>query len=153
MAFSFTTALANLEVHLAAAAAAITPPIPDVGAGEPGVPTVATLRYWYEGDGDPGRMARNVLTAENIGERVTIRAYWPVSTRDKPAAAKLEARVRALKHEIKTRLLADSDLSESCEITLIGDAEAGWLLLDGGTWRTLTLPLTLDFPDAYPKAR
>lgn len=153
MAFSFATALTNLEVHLTAAAAAVTPPIPDVGAGEPGIPTTACLRYWYEGDGDPARMSRNVLSAENIGERVTIRAFWPVSTRDKPAAAALETRVRALKHDIKTRLIADSDLSEACEITQVGEAEAGWLMLDGGTWRTLTIPLVLDFPDAYPKAR
>jgi hypothetical protein len=62
-------------------------------------------------------------------------------------AAALEARVRALKVAIKTELNGDIDLGAACESVMVGDAEAGWLQLDGSTWRTLTIPLVLDMTD------
>ena len=153
MAQNFTTALANLETHLVAAGTAITPNITDVGAGEAGTPAVASIRYWYNGDGDPARMARRTLTRESVGERVTIQALWAVASRDKPIAASLEARVRALKVAIKTALNGDSDLGASCESILVGDAEAGWLNAGGGTWRSLNIPLTIDMTDTDTIAR
>lgn len=153
MAQNFTTALSTLETHLVAAGTAITPAITDVSAGEPGVPPGACIRYWYTGDGDPKRMGRFVLNGESLGEQVTVRAYWPVATRDKAPAAALEAAVRALKVAIKTAINGDIDLGAACESVWIDDAQAGWLQLDGGTWRTLTVPLVLDMTDTDTIAR
>lgn len=153
MTQNFTTALATLETILTAAGTAVTPRITDIGAGEPGVPPGTCIRYWYAGDGDPSRMARRTLNRESLGERITVRAYWPVPNRDKAPAAALEARVRALKVAIKTGINADIDLGAYCESVDVGDADAGWLQLDGGTWRTLTVPLVLDMTDTDPLAR
>lgn len=153
MAQDFPTALATLETHLIAAGTSITPNITDVGSGEVGTPAGDVIRYWYEGDGDPSRMARRTLTRESLGERVMVQALWQVSSRDKPVAAKLETRVRALKVAIKTALLNDSDLGASCESVLVGDADAGWLAIGGGTWRSLSIPLVIDMTDTDTIAR
>lgn len=82
-----------------------------------------------------------------------MRVYWPVATRDKKPAAALEAQVRALKVAIKTELNGDLELGGACESVDVGDADAGWLQLDNATWRTLTVPLTLDMTDTDTLAR
>ena len=147
---SFAAALAVLDAHLVTAGATLAEPntITDVSAGEPGVPTGKCARYWYEGDGVPARMGgQRTLADQMTGERITVRLYWPVSTRDKRIAAALEAAVQAAARAVKHALIADSTLGGNCTDMEVGDADAGWLLLDSSTWRTLTIPLTLDFVD------
>jgi hypothetical protein len=78
---------------------------------------------------------------------VTIAAYWPVA--DKAAMANLDARIHALKHELKTRLIGDSQLGGQCDDLDVGDAEVEYLEVTGALVARLTIPLTLDFGEAY----
>jgi hypothetical protein len=150
---TFAAALAVIDAHLVTAGATLSDAnrIVDVAAGEPGVPTGRIARYWYEGDGVPARMGgQRTLTDQMTGERVTIRLYWPVSTRDKKIAAALEADVQAAARAVKHALIGDAQLGGNCTDSEVGDADAGWLLLDSSTRRTLSVPLTLDFVDLDP---
>lgn len=150
---TFAAALAVLDTHLVTAGATLSAAnaITDVLAGEPGTPPGRCARYWYEGDGAPARMGgQRTLGDQMTGERVTVRLYWPVSTRDRTVAPRLEADVQAAARAIKHALIGDSTLGGNCTDMEVGDADAGWLLLDSATWRTLSIPLVLDFVDLDP---
>lgn len=145
---TFSGALTTIATHLGTAGNAQTPKITDIGVGEPGVPPGRCVRYWYEGDGAPARLgATRTLGDQMVGERLTIRAFWPVGTRDKTVSAALEADVQLFARAIKHLLIEDSQLAGNCVDLEVGNADAGWLSLDGGTWRVLSIPLVLDFVD------
>lgn len=144
---SFAQALSVIDTHATAAGAALSRKITLVLPGEPATPPGNCIAYWYEGDGAPRHFPPRTLTDQMVGERVTLRAYWSVSSRDRVAMANLEADVRALKLDLKSRLSGDSTLGGNCVDLDMDDADAAWLNLDGGLWRTLTIPLVLDYVD------
>lgn len=145
---TFSAAMSTLNTHLVTVGATLSPKITDIGQGEPGVPPGRCARYWYEGDGPPARMgATRTLRDQMVGEKVTIRCYWPVAGRDKAVASALEVDVQAAARAIKNALIGDSTLGAACVDLEVGDADTGWLLLDGASYRTLTIPLVLDFVD------
>lgn len=144
---TFAAGLAVIDAHMLAAGTALTRPIRLILPGEPSTPPGNCGAYWYEGDGPPVHFPARTLTDEMVGERVTLRWYWQVSSRDKVAMGNLEADLRAVKVDLKSRLSGDSTLGGNCVDLDVGDADAAWLNLDGGLWRTLTIPLVLDYVD------
>lgn len=148
---TFAGALTTIGTHCTTAGNALSPKLTDIGCGEPEVPVGRCIRYWYNGDGPPARLgAQRTLGDQMVGERLSIRAYWPVAERDKRVLAALDADVQAFVRAIKHALIGDSQLGGNCTDLEAGDAEAGWLLLEGATWRIVTIPLVLDFVDVDP---
>jgi len=150
---TFSGAMSVIGSHLTTQGSSLSPKIIDVAAGEPAVPPGVCARYWYDGDGDPAHMGgRRTLGDQMIGERVTIRLYWPVQGREAAVSATREASVYAAKAAIKHALVGDSQLGGNCVDLDVGDVSAGWLMLadQGGAWRTLTIPLVLDLVDVDP---
>lgn len=150
---SFAGALTVIQTHCTTAGTSLTPTITDIGVGEPGTPPGRCIRVWYEGDGAPVHLAERTLADISVGERVTVRAYWPVANRDKPLASALESDLQAFVVLIKTALIGDSQLGGNCADLDVGQADAEWLLLDGGAWRTVTILLVLDFVGPYTLAQ
>jgi len=142
---SFAAALTTIDAHMLAAGTALSRKILLILPGEPANPPGNCGAYWYEGDGPPAHFPPRTLTDQMIGERVTCRYYWSVSSRDKVAMSNLEADVQAVNRDVQARLAADSTLGGNCKDLLVGPADAAWLQLDGGLWRTLSIPLVLDF--------
>ncbi len=150
---TFSGAMTVIGTHLSTQGNTLSPKIIDVAQGEPSVPPGVCARYWYDGDGAPARLGgQRTFGDEMVGERVTIRLYWPVQGREAAVAATREASVYAAKAAIKHALVGDSQLGGNCVDLEVGDVVAGWLLLaeQGGAWRTLTIPLVLDFVDVDP---
>lgn len=145
---TFSGCLSTLETHLAAAGGACTPAITDIGCGDPGLPNGRVLRYWYTGSGAPSRMgARSTLTDEMIGEQLVIRAYFPIPTRsDKAVMRALEVDCQAIARQLTSRLNGDRTLGGNCVDLTVGDVNVGYLNGDA-TFRTVEIPLTLDFVD------
>ena len=144
---SLATAMTQIGVHLAAAGTAVSPTITDVARGAPVSVNARMIRYWYAGDTSPAHYGGNTLTTAIVGERVTVGCFWPIS--DKAVLAGLDAELVALKHEIKTRLFGDSQLGGACDDLLVGDAEVDYPVVNGAQTAELTIPLTLDFGEAY----
>lgn len=143
---TFAGALTVLATHLTTAGAASTPTITDIGAGEPGIPPGRCGRYWYEGDGASEKVPQT-LADRTFMERLTLRFFWPAATRDKAIAAALEVDVQATARALSHALIGDSQLGGNVVDITLGNSDAGWLLLDGGAWRTLTVDLGLHFVD------
>jgi hypothetical protein len=145
---TFPTALANIGTHVRAAGTAVTPKILDVAQGSPVSVNAAMLRYWYSGDSPaPHYPGGQTLTQIMVGERVNVAAYFPAS--DRSVLAGLDTWVFAIKHELKTRLIGDSQLGGQCDDLEVGDAEVEYLDVGGALVVRLLIPLILDFGEAY----
>lgn len=139
--------MTTLDAHLVSAGATIDPVFKDIGRGA-SVPTGRCIRYWYEGDGEPVRMgAPRTLTDEMVGERVRIRAFWPLPSAAKTYTSAIDVEAQALKAAIKSRLVGDSQLGGQCVDLDVGSAEVDFVDIAGTAYMTLDLPLTLDLVD------
>lgn len=145
---SFATAMSAIGTHLAAAGAAQTPVIADIARGAPVSVNAPLLRYWYAGTSEPPHYpGGQTMATRMIGQRVTIAAYWPIS--DKAVLANLDERIQALQDDLFTRILGDCQLGGACDDLVVGDAEVDYPIVNGAQVAELTIPLTLDFGEAY----
>lgn len=107
---AYADTIAAILVHAIAAGAALTTPITDVQRAFP-VPRGRCVRVYYGGEAEPKRMgASRVLNAELIAERTWVTLFLPISETSETLAAVLDAEAHAFKHELRTRILADSKL-------------------------------------------
>ena len=145
---TFASAMTNIGAHLAAAGTAVTPEVLDIARGAPVSVNAPMIRYWYAGDGSAVHFGGSrTFGDEMVGERVTIAAYWPIS--DRAVLADLDARIFALKDQIKDRLLADSQLGGTCDDLDVGGADVDYPIVNGAQVAELTIPIVLDFGEAY----
>lgn len=149
---SWDGAITTLEAIMTAAGTATSATTFTVWAGEPAIPPRKMYAWWYEGP-DVNDLIPETLTDHPFGEALTLRAYWPVSNRNKEPSRVIETECRTLARETVARIEADRSLGENVTHVTIGDAAAGWLSADGGWWRTLTIPLVFGFTDSEPIAR
>lgn len=145
---SFATAMSAIGTHLAAAGTAVTPQILDVARGAPVSVPARLGRYWYAGLGDaPHYPGGYTLNGRMVGRRVTVVWYWPVA--DKAVLASLDAEIQAIESEVYTRLLGDCQLGGACDDLVVGDSEVDYPVVNGQQVAELTIPITLDFGEAY----
>lgn len=107
---SYTAARDAILVHAAAAAAATDATWLDVAIGLPR-PQNRCVRVWYGGEAAPVRMGANrVLNGELVAERVVLAAFWPLSTGGVTSDKAVDSEMYTFKHELRTRVLGDSQL-------------------------------------------
>ena len=120
MAYADTKAA--IVIHAAAAAAALTNPILDARAAFP-VPKGRCVRVYYGGEVAPVRMGGNrTLNSELVGQRTLIGIWLPVTVNDEDVAAVIDAELQAFAHDLRTRILGDSQLGGQAT-----DLELGYL--------------------------
>lgn len=144
---SWTAAITALEAHMAAAAPSHT----QMG-GEAGIPARKVAAWFFTGTGD-NELIAETLTDHPFGDGVTVRFYWPISTRAAAPARTLEMDARDVTRTLIARLEADRDLGGNVESLTINDATAGWLEADGAACRIVDVPLILGFTDTETVSR
>lgn len=148
MTTAFGSAIAVIGTHVAASGTAVTPQILDVAEGAPVSVNARTARYWYAGTGPaPHYPGSQTMTTRMVGQRVTVAVYWPIT--DKAVLAGLNAEIQAMQDELFRRLLGDSQLGGTCDDMDVGEAEVDYPVVNGAQTAELTIPLTLDFGEAY----
>lgn len=141
----FDGAMDVVVTHCVTAAASLTSPITDVQRGDP-LPKGRCGRIWYGGEDDPPSMAGNrVLNGEIVGEVIHIDFFWPISVGSETPAKSRDIEVRALKHALRTAILADSTLGGKCMDLLLTHAQSQFVSFDNTAFRTLELELTLSY--------
>lgn len=136
-----------IQVHCLAAGNALASPIKDVAVGWP-VPRGRCIRIFWGGEVAPERMGGDrVLNGELVSERAIIRAFWPLSDYGETKARTLIGEMWDLKHEIRTRLLGDSQLGGLSTDFVMGYAEADDVAIGGGVFATLDIECTTDFTE------
>lgn len=152
MALTYATALAQLVTHATAAGAALTNPILDVAVGGPLPDSERCVRLWYGGEIDPAHMgAQRTLNSRMIGERIVLMLWIKLSGLTVQEVAAVETELYDFKHELRTRVLGDSQLggaNTDLEMTL---ADPDWATVRDMRYRTLAVEFNTDFID-YPVA-
>lgn len=101
---------ARIVVHAQAAAAAVTPAIDDVQAGF-AAPSGVCVRIYWGGEGATVRMgAQRTLNSELIGNVTVVELFLPISALEPELAALVDSQAQAFIHELRTRVLGDSQL-------------------------------------------
>lgn len=107
---SYTAQRDAILVHAKAAALATNAAWTDVVIGYP-LPAGKCVRIWYGGETEPVRLGgRHVLQAEEVSETILLAAFWPLSSMSTDGAKLLDDEMYKFKHELRTRVLGDSQL-------------------------------------------
>lgn len=143
----FPAAMVVLETHARNAGGALDTPILDVDRASP-TPKGRCIRLFWSGDGDPARMGGNsTLNSTLIGERVSIVAFFPVTTLGEEETGYNDAEARELRHELRTRIDGDATLGGNVTDLLIEGVETGWEVIGNTRYRTVDMTVVLDYEE------
>lgn len=141
----------GILVHAKAAAAAVDAEWKDVSIGAP-FPRGRSVRIFYGGEREPVRMgASRVLNGELVSEVIVLEAYWPTSGMGENELKALDDQMYDFKHELRTRVLGDSQLGGVSTDLEMGYVDPGWSQIGGTTYIGLRAEFTTDFTE-YPIA-
>ena len=148
MALTYASAIAAIVTHATAAGAAVTPTILDVAIGGPLPTSTRCVRVFYGGEAEPAKMgAGSTLNSRMIGERIVLVLWIAVSNISQQEIAAVETELYTFKHELRTRVLGDSQLggmSTDLEMSL---CEVDYLTYANTRYRTLETEFTTDFAE------
>lgn len=117
---AYADQLAAIKTHATAAGAACTPAILDVAVGAAIPNTTRSVRLFYGGEAEPERMGAGLtFNSRMIGERIVVVLYIAVSNLSEQEIEAVETELYAFKHELRTRILGDSQLGgQSTDLTM-----------------------------------
>jgi hypothetical protein len=149
---SYTSQRDAILVHAAAAAAAVDAQWKDVAIGAPIPRGNRCVRIFYGGEAAPQRMGGNrVLNGELVAETVALVAFWSMSTLDESAVKAIDTEMYSFKHELRTRILGDSQLGGASTDLEMSYAEPDFQIIGGGRWAILAAEFLCDYTE-YPLA-
>ena len=148
---AYADQIAAVKTHAVAAGAALTRAITDVAIAAP-VPRGRCVRIFYGGEAEPVRMGTaRVLTGELIAERIVVVIFLPIGEYAETLTSAIEDDLYAFKHELRTRIQADSQLGGQSTDLEIGYAATEFLQIGQVVYRTLEMEITTDYIE-YPIA-
>jgi hypothetical protein len=138
--------------HAKAAATAVSAMWTDVAIGAPLPRGDRCVRLFYTGEAAPERMGGpRVLNGELVAETVGLVAFWAMSALTDSTTKAIDSEMVAFKHELRTRVLGDSQLGGASTDLVMGYCEPDYLLIGGARWAVLEVSFTLDYTE-YPLA-
>lgn len=140
------TAVAN---HATAAGAAVTPPIRDVRIGGLVPTSQRCIRVAYGGEAPQSRLgATESLGSAIVAERVVVTAWIAAPAGGDANWQAIELELRALKHELRTRLLGDATLGGLITDLEIAAVETEWVTIgESAVYRRLELAVDCDYEE------
>jgi hypothetical protein len=134
--------------HAAAAAAAVNAQWRDVAIGAPIPRGNRCVRVFYGGEAQPRRMGGpRVLNAELVAETVQLVAFWTMPTLDESIAKSIDDEMVAFKHELRTRILGDSQLGGASTDLEMSYAEPDYQVIGGARWAILGVEFVTDYTE------
>lgn len=135
---SIAAALAAIEGHAVTAGAAVTPPMGDVCAGVP-LPRGRCARVYWDGEADAVRMpGRFTLASELVGDRLAVRAFWPIASADEAAHAGRVAEMADFAHAFRAAVDGDSGIEAD-----VAHAEADFAQIGGALYAVVDILVTV----------
>lgn len=149
---AYADQIAAIKTHAAAAGAALTNKILDVEIGPPYPATGRCVRISYGGEAEPVRMGtQRVLNAELIAERIVLTVWIAVSNLSLQEIAAVETELYDFKHQLRTRVLADSQLGGQGTDLEMTYAEVDYGVIGNVRYRVLETEFLTDYQE-YPIA-
>jgi hypothetical protein len=135
-------------VHAAAAAVAVDAQWKDVAIGAPIPRGNRCVRLFYGGETQPVRMGgQRTFASEMVSDTVALVAFWSMSTMDEAAAKAIDDEMVAFKHELRARILGDSQLGGASTDLEMGYAEPDYQVIGGARWAVLSCEFILDYTE------
>lgn len=148
MTLTYASAIAAIVVHATAAGAAGTPPILDVAIGGPLPVSTRCVRIFYGGETDPAKMGGgSTLNSRMIGERITLILWIAVSNLSQQEIDAVETELYAFKHELRTRVLGDSQLGGVATDLEMAPCVPDYVTYGNTRYRTLETEFTTDYAE------
>ena len=148
---TYASVKAAILAHAAAAGAALSDPVYDALDGAP-VPRGRSIRVYWAGETEPRKMgAQRDLTGELVAEITRVTLFLPLSANDERQAAAVDAQVYDFKHDLRTRLHADSQLGGTCDDLSMDYATPDFAVLNNTRYVILDIDVTTDYTE-YPIA-
>lgn len=149
MTLTYASALAQLKQHAVDAGAAVTPAILDVAIGPPVPnPNGRTVRLFYDAEVEPAKMgAGSSLNSRLVGERIALIFFIPVSSLSLQEIEAVEDELYDFKHELRTRVLADSKLGGMSTDLEMGLCQADYGVIGNIRYRTLATDFVTDYAE------
>jgi len=145
---AYADQIAAIKTHAVAAGAALTRPILDVEIGPPYPGTGRCVRISYGGETEPVRMGGpRVLDAELIAERIVLTLWIPVTNLSLQEIAAVETELYAFKHELRTRVLGDSQLGGKSTDLEMAYCEVDYGVIGNARYRVLETEFLTDYQE------
>lgn len=142
---AYADQVAAIKTHATAAGAAVTPPLLDVAVGAI-PPTTRCIRIFYGGEVAPERMSEGLtLNSQMIAERIVVAAYIAVSTLSAQELEAVETELYTLKHELRTRILGDSQLGGQSTDLVMTLAAPDYIEHGNTRYRTLEVEIIPEY--------
>jgi hypothetical protein len=139
-------------IHAVGAATAVASDWTDVQIGAPIPRGNRCVRVFYMGESTPPHFGEGrVLNGSMIAEQVGLVAFWAMSTLDEDAVRALDDEMVAFKHQLRTRVLGDSQLGGKATDLYMGYAEPDWVQIGGARYAVIEITFTLEYTE-YPLA-
>lgn len=134
-------------VHAVAAAAAVDSTWTDVAIGVK-TPDARCVRVYYGGEREPARMGgRRVINAELVSHAIVLAAFWPLSGLGLDAYKATEDQAHGFVHELRTRVLGDSQLGGTSTDLEMGYATPDVVVIGNARWQLVEVVFVTDFTE------
>jgi hypothetical protein len=142
-----------IKAHAAAAGALMTPAITDVDIGPPMPVSHRCVRIFYGGEVEPAHMGNetHTMNSQMVSERISLVAWIALSNLSPEQLADVEMTLRAFKHELRTRVLGDSQLGGMATDLAMGMSNVDFGPVGNTNYRTLETEFITDYAE-YPIA-
>jgi hypothetical protein len=139
-----------IVAHAVTAAAAVSSEWTDVTTGAPFPRGNRCVRVWWTGEAEPEHMgADRTLNSRLVAPTCGLVAFWPLTTLDESAMKAIDDEMATFIHNLRTAVLADSQLGGQSTDLEMGYAEPDFVTINGTRYATVEVGFTLDFLE-YP---
>lgn len=136
--------------HAVTAAATVDPLWKDVLVGAPFPRGNRCVRLFWTGEAEPEHMGGDrTLNSRMVAPTCGLVAFWSMSTMDETAVKAIDDEMAAFVHNLRTAVLADSQLGGTATDLEMGYAEPDFMTIGGTRWATVEIGFTLDYLE-YP---
>ena len=145
---SWSGVLTTIDTHLATAAGVVnaldTGKEPfDAMRGYPKSLIRRQVTFWYEGDQE-STTGGKTFGKNNIQERIHIRWYFPILSREEAFVSGVEVQIQAANRATQAALLGDSLLGGNCIGLEIQNTTTGFVNVNEAWVQVLDIPVLID---------
>lgn len=142
----YTDQRATILAHALAAAAAVDAKFTDVAIGVPVPRGNRCVRIFWTGEAEPEHMgATRVLNARLIAPTCALVGFWSMRALGEAPSKAIEDEMVEFVHELRTRILLDSQLGGNSTDLEMGMAEPDYVVIGGTRYATVEIGFTLDY--------
>lgn len=137
--------------HAQTAAATVDATFTDVAIGAPFPVGNRCVRLFWTGEAEPEHIPGRVLNGRLIAPTCGLVAFWAVRSLGTGALKLIDDEMAAFVHNLRTAVLADSQLGGKSTDLEMGMAEPDIIVIEGTRWATVEIPFIFDYIE-YPLA-